>query len=86
MDPIESRITSQGQVSIPVRVRRKLGLAPGSKIEWCEHGDAVVVRRASTFTSQDIHHAVFSDSPRHRTVEDMDNGIREHIRSRHARG
>lgn len=86
MERIESKITSQGQVSIPVRIRLKLGLAPGSRIEWCEHGDEVVVRRASTFSSLDIHHAAFSDTPRHRTAEEMDEGIRQHIRTKHARG
>ena len=47
MEPIESKITSQGQVSIPARIRRKLGLTAGSKVEWCGRGDEVIVRRAS---------------------------------------
>ena len=38
MERIESKITAQGQVSVPARIRRRLGLTPGSKIEWCESG------------------------------------------------
>ena len=42
MERIESKITAQGQVSVPARIRRRLGLTPGSKIEWCEIGDDVI--------------------------------------------
>lgn len=85
MAHIESRITSQGQISIPVRIRQKLGLGPGSKVEWCERGEEVIVRRATTHSSQDIHDALFDAPPRHRTIAEMDEGIRAHLRKKHAR-
>ena len=83
MESIESKITSQGQVSVPARIRRKLGLTPGSTVEWCERGDEVVVRRASKYSSLE---AAFSTPPARRSVEDMDEGIRSHLRRTHARG
>ena len=85
MEPIESKITSQGQVSIPARIRRKLGLTPGSTVEWCDRGDEVIVRRASKYSSLDIHRAVFDKPPARRSVEEMDEGIRSHMRRKHAR-
>ena len=85
MESIESKITSQGQVSVPARIRRKLGLTPGSRLEWCERGDEVIVRRASKYSSLDIHEAVFGTPPARRSVEEMDEGIRSHVRRRHAR-
>ena len=85
MEPIESKITSQGQVSVPARIRRKLGLTPGSRLEWCERGDEVIVRRASKYSSLDIHEAVFDTRPVRRSVEDMDEGIRSDMRRSHAR-
>ena len=84
MERIESKITAQGQVSIPARIRRRLGLTPGSKIEWCESGGEVVVRRASKFSSRDIHEAVFDKPPKPRSVADMDEGIRSRVRRKHA--
>ena len=86
MERTESRITAQGQVSVPARIRRRLGLTPGSKIEWCEIGDEVIVRRASKFSSQDIHDAVFDTPPERRSVSDMDEGIRAGMRRKHAHG
>ena len=85
MESIESKITSQGQVSVPARIRRKLGLTPGSRLEWCERGDEVIVRRASKYSSLDIHEAVFATPPARRSVEEMDEGIRSRMRRRHAR-
>ena len=86
MERIESKITSQGQISIPARIRQKLGLGPGSKVEWRVRGDQVTVCRASKYTSQDIHDALFDAPPDPRTINDMDEGIRRHLREKHARG
>jgi AbrB family looped-hinge helix DNA binding protein len=85
MDSIESKVTSQGQVSIPARIRRRLGLTPGSKVEWCERGEEVIVRRASKYSSRDIHEAVFVGAPARRNVDEMDAGIRSHLQRTHAR-
>lgn len=85
MERTESKITAQGQVSVPARIRRRLGLTPGSKIEWCEVGDEVIVRRASKYSSQDIHEAVFDTPPPRRSVNDMDEGIRSRVRRIRAR-
>ncbi|HEX4771505.1 MAG TPA: AbrB/MazE/SpoVT family DNA-binding domain-containing protein, partial [Bryobacteraceae bacterium] len=41
-----SKVTSQGQISIPSDVRQKLGIGPGSVLEWEEDGDKIIVRRS----------------------------------------
>ena len=81
-----SRVTSQGQVSVPAEVRRKLGVGPGSLLEWNEEGNAVVVRRSGQYTSTDIHRALFGrEAFPTRSVSELKEGIRKHIRARHAR-
>ena len=84
METIESKVTSQGQVSVPAPVRQKLGLAPGSRIEWREKGEEVVVRKASKYSSRDIHKAVFATPQDPVDVAGMDAGIRSRIRREHA--
>ena len=82
----QSKITAQGQISVPARVRHKLGVGPGSVLEWDEEGDRIVVRRAGKFTSEDIHRAVFPDGPPPRkSLDELKEGIPEYIRKRHAR-
>ena len=81
-----SKLTAQGQISVPVGVRRKLGIGPGSILEWDEEGDKIVVRRSARFTSEEIHRALFPERPpKSRTVDEMEEGIRRHARERHAR-
>ena len=80
-----SKVTAQGQISVPAEVRRKLGIGPGSILEWEEDGEKMVVRRSGRFTSEDIHRAMFPKKARARTVEEMKEGIRRRVRERHAR-
>ena len=79
-----SKVTAQGQVSVPAKVRQKLGVGPGSVLEWDEDGDRVVVRKAGRYSSEDIHRVLFAKTPRRRTVQEMKNGIRQHVKKRHA--
>lgn len=82
-----SRLTAQGQVSVPAEVRRKLGIGPGSLLEWTQEGDTIVVRRSGTYTSEEIQRAIFGETPPARqSLRTMKEGIRAHVRARHARG
>lgn len=40
------KITSEGQVTIPVEIREKLGLIPNTEIEFEVIGDAVYLKKA----------------------------------------
>ena len=81
----QSKLTADGQVSVPPEIREKLGIGPGSVLEWHEEGDRVVLRKAGRYTSEDIHRALFPTPPEPRTIEEMDDGIRRHLRAKHAR-
>ena len=83
---VQSKLTAQGQISVPAEVRRKLGIGPGSVIVWEEQGEEFVVRRAGRFSSLDIHHELFSGKRRvSADPKDTKEGIRKYIRRRHAR-
>lgn len=81
----QSKVTSQGQISVPAEIRRKLGIGPGSILEWDEDGEQVVVRKAGRFSSEDIHRALFAKKPKRRTLEELKDSIRRHVREKHAR-
>lgn len=85
MAAVHSRLTAQGQISVPARIRHKLGLAPGSLLEWDDSGDDVLVRRAGRFSSEEIHRSVFSAPPKPRTLADLKDGLRRDIKRRRAR-
>jgi AbrB family looped-hinge helix DNA binding protein len=82
-----SKVTIQGQISVPMKVRQKLGVGPGSVLEWHEEGENVIVRRAGRYTSEDVHRVLFPKrAPRARSVEQMKTGVRAYIKKRHAGG
>lgn len=81
-----SRLTSQGQISVPAEVRRLLGLAPGSVLEWEAEDGKIVVRKAGRNTLADLHAAAFpAGPPAARSLDELKAGIRERTRRRHAR-
>ena len=81
----QSRLTAQGQISVPARVREGLGLSTGSVLEWNTEAGVAVVRRVGRNTSEDAHTAMFGRKPRPRSLAELKQGIARDIRSRHAR-
>jgi antitoxin PrlF len=82
----KSKVTAQGQISVPAEVRKKLGVGPGSVLEWDEQADHVIVRRGARFTSSDVHKALFPDQQQNKRPMSVKEGIRKAMRKRHARG
>jgi AbrB family looped-hinge helix DNA binding protein len=80
-----SKLTAQGQISVPAKVRRKLGVGPGSVLEWDDDGERVIVRRAGRYTSEDVHRSLFAKAPKPKTLAELKEGLRRHIKRRRAR-
>jgi antitoxin PrlF len=86
MELPKSRVTAQGQISIPARIRKKLGVGPGSVLEWEEQGENIIVRRAGQFTSSDIHKAIFREgAPAAKRLDELKEGVRSNVKKRYAR-
>jgi antitoxin PrlF len=82
-----SKLTAQGQISVPASIRKKLGVGPGSVLEWDEKDGQIVVRRAAKYTFDDIHRALFPDGPpKPKTLEELNEAKRQYILERYARG
>ena len=80
----QSKLTAQGQISVPAEVRKRLGLRPGSVLEWDEKGGEIVVRRAGRYSSTDVHEVLFGAKEAPKGKFDVKEGIRKYIRKRHA--
>jgi antitoxin PrlF len=85
---VQTKLTSQGQVSVPAAVRHALGLTPGATIEWTQEGDSIIVRRAVRSSSREVHEALFATagaSQPAKTLAELKQGIRQNMQRRHAR-
>ena len=86
MSDIQSKVTAQGQISVPAEVRRQLGVGPGSVLVWEWRDGEFVVRRAGKSTSADVHAALFGTRAAGKKSADVKAGIRKYVRRRHASG
>ena len=85
MSKPQSRVTAQGQISVPAEIRRKLGIGPGSVLEWDEEGDNVVIRRAGKSTLDDLHRKFFPNGPpKRRTLKELKEAAANHAREKNA--
>jgi AbrB family looped-hinge helix DNA binding protein len=86
MTVAHSKVTAQGQISIPAEVRKILGVGPGSVLEWHEGDGCVTVRRVGRASSLDIHAALFpKGQSKDEPAPKVKDAIRKYIRRRHAR-
>lgn len=54
MSLAQSRITAEGQVSIPVSVMRQFGLAPGELITWNTLEGHLILEKAGQYSLVDV--------------------------------
>lgn len=50
-------VTSKGQISLPVKVRRTLGIKEGDRILLVSEGDSVLLKRIGDEFKDLVHHA-----------------------------
>ncbi len=82
----QSKVTSQGQISIPLSVRQKLGVGPGSTLEWIEEDGKIVVKRKAQYTLEDLRAVLFPNgAPKRKKPLDAKTAIRNYIRKRYGR-
>ena len=83
-----TKLTSQGQVSVPAAVRQFLHLMPGSLLVWSQDGDRIVVERATRHSTAEVHQALFADrasaTAPAKTLVELKQGVRLHMQRRHA--
>jgi len=85
---IQTKLTSQGQVSVPAAVRQLLSLRPGSVLVWTEEDGRITVERAVRHSTADVHQALFADGKARaaptKSLTELKQGIRQHMLRRHA--
>ncbi len=59
----EARLTSKGQIVVPVRLRRRYGLKPGMKIYFIERNDEIIFQPLNKETIRSVHGLLTSKTP-----------------------
>ena len=88
MQRVQTKLTSQGQISVPAPVRNFLHLTPGSVLVWTLEGDRIIVERAKRHSTAEVHQALFSEGAQvadvAKSLGELKQGIRKNIQRRHA--
>ncbi|HLO67560.1 MAG TPA: AbrB/MazE/SpoVT family DNA-binding domain-containing protein [Holophaga sp.] len=80
-----SRITAQGQVSVPAAVMRRFGLQPGDYIDWEGRDGQLVVRKVGAYSLGDVATVLgLQEGVLHKTGPELLAGVKERMRRRHA--
>ena len=84
MSLARSRITAQGQVSIPVSVMRQFGLAPGEVITWDTLEGHLTLEKAGRYSLADVQSVLKLPEGLHKSDTEVREGIKARIRAKHA--
>jgi bifunctional DNA-binding transcriptional regulator/antitoxin component of YhaV-PrlF toxin-antitoxin module len=84
MSLARSRITAQGQISIPVSVMRQFGLAPGEVINWDTLEGHLIIEKAGQYSLEDVQSALRLPKGLHKSEAEIREGIEARIRTKHA--
>jgi AbrB family looped-hinge helix DNA binding protein len=83
-----TRISTKGQVVLPLAVRNRRKWRPGTELIVEETKDGVLLRAAKPFPETTIDDVIgilqYKGKPK--TLEEMDDAITEEVKARHARG
>jgi AbrB family looped-hinge helix DNA binding protein len=59
-----SRVTSKGQVTIPIEMRRKLGIKDGDKVAFIEEGNRIIIANAAMVALKEVQEAFTGEAER----------------------
>jgi antitoxin PrlF len=81
---VTASLTSKGQLTVPISIRKKLGLQAGDQVLFVEREDGEVVVRAKKGDLMDFY-GVFKSSGKPATAEEMDEAVGRYLTEDDAR-
>ena len=72
-----STITSKGQITIPIEIRRRLGLRSGDRLEFLFGSDGEVIVRPKRVRLESLFGILQEPGQRALTVREMDEAVRK---------
>jgi AbrB family looped-hinge helix DNA binding protein len=74
---MEAKITSKGQITLPVELRTRLGLEPGDRVMFVEEANGSFTIRARSGTFADLRGILADKIKKRPTSEEIDQWIDE---------
>lgn len=73
-----SKITSKGQITVPVEIRKKLNLRTGDKVVFIEDGDKIIFANSSMVALRNFQQAMKGEAEKRGlyTEDDVNNLVK----------
>jgi AbrB family looped-hinge helix DNA binding protein len=87
--PATTKLSTKGQMILPAELRKKHGWQPGQVLEVHDTPEGVLLKPAPAFprtTVDQVAGMLHRPGMRTVTIEEMNQGVLEEARRRHARG
>ena len=74
-----SRVTSKGQITIPMEIRKKLNLKTGDKVVFIEDGDKIIFANSSMIALREFQEAMKGEAEKAgiKSEEDLNKLVQE---------
>jgi len=74
-----SRVTSKGQITIPIEIRKKLNLKTGDKVVFIEEGDKIIFANSSMIALREFQEGMKGEAERAgiHSEEDLNKLVKE---------
>ena len=87
-EKLTTTVSTKGQVILPAAIRQRREWGAGTRLVVEETAEGVLLKSAPIFPPtrpEDVYGSIPYDGPP-KTIEEMDAGVMEEVRRRHARG
>jgi len=75
-------ITSKGQITIPKKIREKLGLKPGDKLDFeVEDNRSIYIKRKKSI--DEAFGMLYRENQESLTIEEMNEGVSEYFKEKY---
>ena len=78
-----AKLSSKGQVTVPLSIRKRLGLKEGDKILFLDEGEKIVIANASLIALKDFQETMKDEALKQELItEDSVNELVKEVRSK----
>lgn len=79
----QAKVTSKGQITIPKKIREKLGLKPGDKVNFVVDSDGNIKIQPQNIPIEKLRGILHRPGQKTISLEEMEQGITEYLKKKY---
>lgn len=79
----QAKVTSKGQITIPKKIREKLNISPGDKINFVEENDGEIKIYPQKKSIERLKGILHRPDQKALSIEEMNEGVTEYLKQKY---